>query len=84
MVKLGMTYGNLMANVRPINMKLKKRAIEIIAYAAGCKEEEAFEAFEKVGGNAKAAILMLIDNNCAEKNEELSRERITGQRGSRG
>jgi len=60
MVKLGKTYGNLMANVRPINLKLKKRALEIIMYAAGCGEEEATNAFEKAGYNAKSAILMLI------------------------
>lgn len=60
MVKLGKTYGNLMANVRPINLKLKKRALEIIMYAAGCSEEKAQEAFEKSEGNAKNAILMLI------------------------
>ncbi len=62
MIKLGKTYGNLMVNVRPINLKLKKRALEIIMYAAGCKEEAALEAFQKSGGNAKKAILMLLDN----------------------
>jgi N-acetylmuramic acid 6-phosphate etherase len=67
MIKLGKTYGNLMANVRPINLKLKKRAIEIIMYAAGCSEKAAFNALEKSGGNAKAAIIMLIDGS---KNEE--------------
>lgn len=61
MVKLGKTYGNLMANVRPINLKLKKRAIDIIMYAAGCGEEAALEAFERAEGNAKAAILMLLN-----------------------
>lgn len=84
MVKLGMTYGNLMANVRPINLKLKKRAIEIIMYAAGCEEEAALEAFEKAGGNAKAAILLLIGNNTAMGSEELAVERMTGLKGSRG
>ncbi len=60
MVKLGKTYGNLMANVKPINLKLKRRAIDIIMYAAGCKKEAALEAFERAEGNAKTAILMLI------------------------
>lgn len=60
MIKLGKTYGNLMANVRPINLKLKKRAIDIIMYATGCEEKKAMEAFEKARGNAKAAILLLI------------------------
>jgi N-acetylmuramic acid 6-phosphate etherase len=67
MIKLGKTYGNLMANVRPINLKLKRRAIEIIMHAARCSEEAALEAFGKAGGNAKAAIIMLIDGS---KNEE--------------
>lgn len=62
MIKLGKTYGNLMANVKPINLKLKKRALEIIMYAAGCSEEAALKAFERAEGNAKAAIMMLINN----------------------
>ncbi len=66
MIKLGKTYGNLMANVRPINLKLKKRAIEIIMYAAGCSEEAAFNAFERAGGNAKAAITMLMGSRSEE------------------
>lgn len=61
MVKLGKTYGNLMANVKPINLKLKKRAIDIIMYASGCGEEAALQAFERAGGNAKDAILMLVN-----------------------
>lgn len=75
MVKLGKTYGNLMVNVRPINLKLKRRVIEIIMYAAGCNEAEAMEAFEKSGENAKAAILMLIGNTAAQKAAEPEGER---------
>ncbi|HYE83359.1 MAG TPA: N-acetylmuramic acid 6-phosphate etherase [Clostridia bacterium] len=67
MVKLGKTYGNLMANVRPINRKLKRRAVEIIMYAAGCGEEDALKALEKAGDNAKAAIIMLIAGNDAKE-----------------
>lgn len=62
MVKMGKTYGNLMANVKPINLKLKRRAIDIIMYASGCSEEAALEAFERAEGNAKTAILMLIND----------------------
>ncbi len=67
MIKLGKTYGNLMANVRPINLKLKRRAIEIIMYAAGCDEDAALSAFMKAEGNARAAIIMLLGekgSNC--------------------
>lgn len=67
MVRLGKTYGNLMVNVRPINLKLKRRVIEIIMYAAGCSEAEAVGAFEKSGGNTKAAILMLAGNTAAQE-----------------
>lgn len=62
MVKLGKTYGNLMANVKPINLKLRRRAIDIIMYAAGCSEEAAQDAFERAEGNAKNAILMLVND----------------------
>ncbi len=63
MIKLGKTYGNLMANLRPISLKLKKRALDIIMYAAGCSEEEALKAFEKAGGNARTAILSLVNDS---------------------
>lgn len=63
MIKLGKTYGNLMANVKPINLKLKKRALDIIMYAAGCSEEEALKAFETAGGNARTAIAALINDS---------------------
>ncbi|MGE5631331.1 MAG: N-acetylmuramic acid 6-phosphate etherase [Caulobacteraceae bacterium] len=74
MIKLGKTYGNLMVNVKPINLKLKKRIIEIIMYAASCRKEAAVEALEKAGGNAKVAITMLINGIDAEKAEELARK----------
>lgn len=84
MVKLGKTYGNLMANVRPINLKLKRRALEIIMYASGCSEEEAMEAFEKAGGSAKAAILMLIGNAVSSEVKECNVEEMTGLKGCKG
>jgi N-acetylmuramic acid 6-phosphate etherase len=61
MIKLGKTYGNLMSNVKPINLKLKKRIVDIIMYAAECEEVVALEALERADGNAKDAIFMLIN-----------------------
>lgn len=74
MVKLGKTYGNLMANVRPINLKLKRRALEIIMYATGCGEKAAEEAFGKAGCNARKAIIMLLSEEVASEEELAGRK----------
>lgn len=60
MIKLGKTYGNLMVDVRPINQKLKKRVIDIVQIATEKPETTVVAALEAAGGDAKAAIVMLL------------------------
>jgi N-acetylmuramic acid 6-phosphate etherase len=58
MIRLGHVYGNLMANVQPMNAKLADRARRIIAQAAGLDDPRAAEFLEKSGGTVKVAIVM--------------------------
>jgi len=58
MVKTGLTYGNLMVNVRPTNAKLVDRAQRIVMEAAGCDRATAEQVLEAAGMDVKIAIVM--------------------------
>ena len=58
MIRLGMTYGNLMVNVQPKNVKLVDRARRIIEQAADVTAEKAAELLEASGRNVRIAIAM--------------------------
>jgi len=58
MIRLGMTYGNLMVNVQPKNVKLVDRAQRIISDAAGVTAERAIELLEESGRSVRTAIVM--------------------------
>jgi N-acetylglucosamine-6-phosphate deacetylase len=60
MIRLGRTHGNLMVGVAPLNEKLRARQRSVVAQAAGVSDEEAAEALEHAGGDAKSAIAALI------------------------
>lgn len=47
MIKMGNVYQNLMINVKPTNIKLKKRVISIVCEIIGCNEEEGIILLEK-------------------------------------
>jgi N-acetylmuramic acid 6-phosphate etherase len=57
MIRIGMVYGNLMVNVQPTNVKLKDRAIRIIAAATGVDEIKAAALLEQAGA-VRVAIVM--------------------------
>jgi N-acetylmuramic acid 6-phosphate etherase len=57
MIRIGMVYGNLMVNVQPTNVKLKDRAIRIIAAATGVEEDRAAELLAQAG-TVRVAIVM--------------------------
>ncbi len=59
MVQLGKTYGNLMVDVRPTNVKLRERAVGIVAIIADIGREQARSSLEQNDYNVKQAILML-------------------------
>lgn len=59
MIRLGRVYSNLMVNLRPTNLKLRRRACRIVIELAGVTEEEATRALEDTGYDVKAAIVVL-------------------------
>jgi N-acetylmuramic acid 6-phosphate etherase len=59
MVRLGKTYGNLMVDLRPTNLKLRERAIRIVRSITGASRDEAIGALVARDYHVKLAILML-------------------------
>lgn len=69
MVRTGKVYENLMVDMTPSNVKLKDRALRIIAQAAGCDREQAQAAYAASGENMKTAIVML-KRGCSKEEAE--------------
>jgi N-acetylmuramic acid 6-phosphate etherase len=70
MVRSGLTFGNLMVNMRPTNAKLVDRAERIIAAAVGCDTQTAARLLVKSGKDVKVAIAMGrlgVERESAEK-----------------
>lgn len=63
MIKLGKTYGNLMVDVRPTNIKLRKRAVNIVRLATDVTEEVALLKLDESDWNPKLAIIMILTNS---------------------
>jgi N-acetylmuramic acid 6-phosphate etherase len=57
MVRLGYTSGNRMTNLKPGNLKLKSRAVRILAEETAISEDEAREILDTCGGDLKTAIV---------------------------
>lgn len=74
MIKLGKTYGNLMVDVQPTNLKLVARTRRIVMQATDATEEEAEAALSQCGHHPKTAILMLLKGVDAQKAETLLKE----------
>lgn len=60
MVRLHKVFGNLMVDLRPTNAKLVRRAVRLVALAAGTDEARAREALEACGLEVKPAIVALL------------------------
>lgn len=71
MVKIGKTYENLMIDVKPSNIKLKKRAVAIVTRVSKCEEATALKALESNGYKVKPAILSVKYGFTTEKAEKL-------------
>lgn len=78
MVRLHKVFGNLMVDLRPTNAKLVRRAIRLVAQAAGADEARAREAFEACGRQVKPAIVALLKAVSPDQ----ARERLAAARGS--
>lgn len=59
MIRAGKTYGNLMIDVRPTNVKLRERATRIVQTISGAAREDAVTALVATGFEVKPAIVML-------------------------
>jgi N-acetylmuramic acid 6-phosphate etherase len=59
MIRLGKTFGNLMVNVQPSNVKLQARARRIIEQACGITPEQAAAALEACGSVQVAIVSTL-------------------------
>ena len=67
MVRLGKVYGNLMVDLRATNEKLRRRAVRIVAAAAGVSERQAADALARAGGRVPVAIVMLATRTTPEE-----------------
>ena len=56
MVKVGNVYENMMINLKPTNIKLRKRMIQIVCDICGCEADEAEELLERNGWKIREAI----------------------------
>lgn len=78
MVRLNKVFGNLMVDLRPTNAKLVRRAIRLVALAAGTDEARAKEAFEACDAQIKPAIISLLQAIGPDQ----ARERLAAAQGS--
>ncbi len=60
MVRLGKVYENLMVDVRPTNVKLRRRAARILQQASGAGADAARRALQATGYEVKPALVMLL------------------------
>ncbi len=56
MVKTGKVYENLMINLKPTNIKLRRRVISIVCELCACSEERAVELLEKNNWSIRDAV----------------------------
>jgi N-acetylmuramic acid 6-phosphate etherase len=76
MVALGKAYGPWMVDLRPTNVKVRRRAVRIVRDAAGVDEKAATAALAAAGGHAKTAIVALLAGvDAAEAAVRLDRAR---------
>ena len=74
MVRCGKAYHNLMVDVVQSCDKLCVRAENIVMDSTGVSREEARVAIDKVGGNVKLAITMILTGTEAKEAEELLKQ----------
>lgn len=74
MVKIGKVYKNYMIDVRPTNIKLKNRAVKIVAKIAETSEDKALSVLQENDFKIKPAILYLKLNIEEQEAEKLLEE----------
>jgi N-acetylmuramic acid 6-phosphate etherase len=71
MIRLGLVYSNLMANVRATNEKLRRRACAILAAEADLGADEALRVFEAAGEDLRVALVMSQSNLSRDEARQL-------------
>lgn len=72
MVKLGRTISNYMANVKPVNAKLRRRAVGIVMDVTGCNENTAVQALHDADDSCAEAVRLITDNRRYYRDERRS------------
>jgi N-acetylmuramic acid 6-phosphate etherase len=71
MIRLGRVHGSLMVEMRPTNVKLRARAIGMVARISGCDRAAAETALDATQGDIKAAVLVAHGASAAEAAQRL-------------
>ena len=71
MVKIGKTYENYMIDVKATNIKLKKRAVQIVVDLTDIDENKAGEILENNNWKVKNAVLMIKKGIDFKTSEEI-------------
>ena len=58
MIRLGRVYRGLMVDMRPLNEKLRARAVDMVARLSNCTPQAAAEALSSSGWSIKQAVLI--------------------------
>ncbi len=77
MIQSGKTYGNLMVDVQPTNLKLRERARRIVAHLSGITMEAADAVLSQTAYQVKPAVLMA----CGKIPLEAAQQRLTAAGG---
>jgi N-acetylmuramic acid 6-phosphate etherase len=59
MILCGKVYGNRMVDVKPVNAKLRRRAIGLVLELGGVSEAQAAATLDEAGGDVKVAVVVL-------------------------
>jgi N-acetylmuramic acid 6-phosphate etherase len=60
MIRLGLTYDNMMVNVAPVLEKLRARRLTILAEATGFDERSAAAVLDRAGDDLRVALVMAL------------------------
>ncbi len=60
MVLAGKAYGNRMVDVKPVNAKLRQRAVGLVSELASVPVADAREALDVARGSVKSAVVALV------------------------
>jgi N-acetylmuramic acid 6-phosphate etherase len=71
MIKLGFVYRGKMVEMRATNVKLKERAVLMVADLADCDSDTARQALDDAGGIIKLAVVMLLKAASRPEAEDL-------------